>query len=57
MQCFEQAAIRRISQQILDQLGCRNFSRNTLFKTLNLLVFYGFEGKSVQNSRFRAQIL
>ena len=32
-------------------------SRNSLFKRLNLLVFDGFEGKSVLNHRFRAQIL
>ena len=31
--------------------------QNPLFKRLNLLVFDGFEGKSVLNHRFRAQIL
>ena len=30
---------------------------NTFFKILNLLVFYGFEGKFVPNSRFRAPIV
>ena len=37
--------------------GCPIFSRNTLFKTLNLLDFDGFEGKTVKNRRFLAQIL
>ncbi len=50
------AAFLEIFEMNCTGTGCPIFSRNTLFKTLNLLDFDGFEGRSVKIA-FRAQIL